>query len=325
MFESLRNLGQSKSSKQQEALSAYLDNELPPAERDDLEEQLALNSDLRSELAQMRAWQQQMRDLPVRSVPRNFTLDPSRYGSPRRQSMSRAYPMLRTATVFTALLLVISLAANVYLGDISTDMAQQSVASPVLDMDGESAPTGAAQIEMEMTADAPAETFMLEESVDMEADEVPVEIAEAEEVLPERVEEDELSMEMEAVGREELLTEKELPLSPALELIEGTSQPFIARDMAAAEETASEMPMADEAMQAAAEESALEPPMAGEAPPAATRPVPATSQDPVQPPADDTAPTDLSPIIGGLSLLILLLGLIFVVLVVLTLIARARR
>ncbi len=310
MFEFLRNLGQSKNDKQQEVLSAYLDNQLAPAERDDLEKQLTLNSDLQNELAEMRAWQQQMRDLPLRRAPRNFTLDPSLYNRAQRQSISRAYPMLRTATVFTALLLVISLAANVYLGDVSTNMAQESAASPVLDMDGEAAPAGAAQDEMEMAAEAPAETFMLEESVDMEADEVPVEIAEAEAALPDPVEE-ELSMETEAVGREELLTEKELPLSPALELIEGTSQPSIARDMAAAPPTA--------------EEAATEPSMAGESPPTAPSAVPASSQDSVQSSADGIAPADLSSAIGGLSLLILGLGLLFVVLVILTLIARARR
>ena len=138
MFDFLRNLGRSEEEKQQEMLSAYLDGELTPEERDRLEQQLGQDNELRDMLAQMQFWQQQMHDLPTRRVPRNFTLDPALYGRPQqRQFLGNAYPALRTATALTAFLLVIALAANVYMSSLSPDAPSQMALSSRL----ETAPT----------------------------------------------------------------------------------------------------------------------------------------------------------------------------------------
>ncbi|MEJ2754054.1 MAG: zf-HC2 domain-containing protein, partial [Chloroflexota bacterium] len=101
MFDFIRNLGRSEEQRQQEALSAFLDGELAPDEIARVEQDLASNSNLREELAEMQLWKSQMRDLPARRVPRNFTLDPGIYGRPQRRPFAGAYPVLRTATAVT--------------------------------------------------------------------------------------------------------------------------------------------------------------------------------------------------------------------------------
>ena len=328
MFDFLRNLGRSEDEKQQEAVSAYLDNELAPADRDRFEQQLALNSSLQDELAEMQLWQQQMRNLPVRRAPRNFTLDPALYGRSQRQPFAGAYPMLRSATAVTAFLFVIALAANLYLGSISGDTASQpaSVAmqemAPVAD---EAELAGVATSAIEMAAEEQPETFMLEESIDKEADEVPVEIVELEEATAKNAEEEVLSAEAETVEGDALLSEKPgelLPLSPALEMIEGTAQPPVARDIAAA----------PPAQTAVVEEDGVQ--RAEEAPqPAATLDQAedqvlssVESQEFVQPAfEDDAVPTAPSPMTGALGPVVIGLGLLFIFLTILTLLARIRR
>lgn len=328
MFDFLRNLGRSEDEKQQEAVSAYLDNELAPADRDRFEQQLALNSSLQDELAEMQLWQQQMRDLPVRRVPRNFTLDPALYGRSQRQPLAGAYPMLRSATAVTAFLFVIALAANLYLGSISGDTASQpaSVAmqemAPVAD---EAELAGVATSAIEMAAEEQPETFMLEESIDKEADEVPVEIVELEEATAKNAEEEVLSAEAETVEGDALLSEKPgelLPLSPALEMIEETAQPPVARDIAAA----------PPAQAAVVEEDGVQ--RAEEAPqPTATLDQAedqvlssAESQELVQPAfEDDAVPAAPSLMTGTLGPVVIGLGLLFIFLTMLTLLARIRR
>lgn len=113
MFDFLRNLMKSAQEKRQEALNAYLDDALTPRQRQHFEEQLAQEPELRAELAQLRLIKQQLRQLPSRSVPRNFTLDPARYGRPQRQPLLQLYPALRVATVLTAFFFILAVAAEV--------------------------------------------------------------------------------------------------------------------------------------------------------------------------------------------------------------------
>jgi hypothetical protein len=106
--------GRSDDERRQEALNAYLDRSLPAAERQRLEEQLAADPDLRSELEQLRLVQQRLGALPRLQAPRNFTLDPAVYGRrPSPWPAPRLYQAMRAATVAVALFLVMLVGADV--------------------------------------------------------------------------------------------------------------------------------------------------------------------------------------------------------------------
>lgn len=326
MFDFIRNLGRSGDQRQQETLSAYLDNELAPADRERFELQLAQNSDLQDELAEMQFWQQQMRTLPARRVPRNFTLDPAIYGRQQRQPLGVVYPVLRTATAVSAFLFVIALAANLFLGDTSEDTTAQPVSVAMQEMapaaEGE-ALDGATVGDMEVAAEEPPETFVLEESGDVEADEVPVEIVEteAEEAQVESVEEEVLSAANEVVEGEELLSEQPLELSQTLELeaVDETDQPEMARESGTDPQqapTAAELRQAEEAPQPTVVPDQAE----------VQIPLPAEGQKLIQPVVrEDAAPDAPFSMSGVLSPIAIGLGLLFVFLTVLTLFVRGRK
>ncbi len=149
MFDFLRNLTKSAEEKQQEALNAYLDDVLSPQERQQFEQLLAADADLRQEVEQRRALQTQMRQMPRRRVPRNFTLDPAVYGRPQRQPLFEFYPVMRAATVLTALFFILALSADLFL------TGQRNVASP----------QGVALMVEETTSDTAVEAPMAAEAV----------------------------------------------------------------------------------------------------------------------------------------------------------------
>lgn len=115
MFDYLRNLTKSAEEKQQEALNAYLDDALSPKERQQFEQRLAGDADLRQAVEQRQALQMQMRQMPRRRVPRNFTLDPAVYGRPQRQPLFQFYPAMRAAAVLTAFFFILAISADLFL------------------------------------------------------------------------------------------------------------------------------------------------------------------------------------------------------------------
>lgn len=68
-----------------ELLSAYIDNELAPAERETLEQRLASEALLRRELAELRATRDLLREQPWVTPPRTFTLTPEMAGLHQRR------------------------------------------------------------------------------------------------------------------------------------------------------------------------------------------------------------------------------------------------
>ena len=62
-------------------LSSYLDDELSVSERNELEQRLSIDEDLRAELESLRETVNLVHSLPYLKAPRNFTLDPNVYGS----------------------------------------------------------------------------------------------------------------------------------------------------------------------------------------------------------------------------------------------------
>ena len=133
MFDYLRNLTKSDAEKHQEALNAYLDNALTSKEKQRFEQHLAQNPDLQAQLSQIRSLKQQMRGLPQRRVPRNFMLDPQKYGRPQSAFLIQAYPFLRTATALTAFFFVFAIAATIFLGGLNSESVAEtaSMAAPI--------------------------------------------------------------------------------------------------------------------------------------------------------------------------------------------------
>lgn len=183
MLDYLRNLTKSDEDKRQELLTSYVDDALSPKQRQQVESDLAQDEGLTAEIGQMRLLQQQMRILPQRRVKRNFTLDPALYGCPQREPLVQAYPILRTATALAAFLFIFVLAANLFMGGTSGVMSGAEMAMfPAVGSD-------------EMIAEAPVEEaaeaamIMGEEAEPPEFEEVPVDpefvgpLAEAESVL----------------------------------------------------------------------------------------------------------------------------------------------
>ncbi|MCB9420969.1 MAG: hypothetical protein H6667_14295 [Ardenticatenaceae bacterium] len=157
MFDYLRNLTKSAEEKQQEALNAYLDDALLPKERQRFEQLLARDADLRQEVAQRRALQAQMRQMPRRRVPRNFTLDPAVYGRPQRQPLFQLYPAMQVATVLTALFFILAIGADLFMSGGSAAMmgapqdvamVEEAVEEPAAEEPAAAAPLAAQVVEV---------------------------------------------------------------------------------------------------------------------------------------------------------------------------------
>lgn len=111
MFDFFRDLRKSDEDKLQEAITAYLDGHLAPADRQRFEEQLTADPVLRHEVEQQNLIKKNLQQLPQVRAPRNFTLDPALYGVPEPDSAVRLYPVLRTATVLVGIFFVIAVGA----------------------------------------------------------------------------------------------------------------------------------------------------------------------------------------------------------------------
>lgn len=193
MFDLLRHLGKSDAEKRQEAISAYLDNALSDRRRQEFERLLAVDADLRQELAAQQQIRRQMQALPQRAVPRSFTLDPAVYGAPRKEPLVQAYPVLRAATALTAFFFVVALALSLYtVNGASSDMVSMAPAAqeaaPMLE--APAAANGEAAMEMEtalQSETAVAETLPPAEAADsgmMAVEAAPVESETVVEEMP---------------------------------------------------------------------------------------------------------------------------------------------
>ena len=151
-----------------ELLSAYLDGELDGAEQGRLEQQLAADPELQSELDALRRTVEMARDLPVQPIPRNFIL-PQSAGSRLRPTLTAhprrrwAAPLLTAATSLVSLLFVIVLA-----GDLLFTMGTMQMASmPAADEQKLEAPQPVAEgVEAEVEAES-------EKSADFAASPIP--------------------------------------------------------------------------------------------------------------------------------------------------------
>ncbi len=86
-------------------LSAYIDNQLTPAEKAALEQRLGREPELRAALTELRLTVKALRSLPTVKTPRNFTLTPAQVGvRPRRGAW---FPTLRLAASLSAVALAL--------------------------------------------------------------------------------------------------------------------------------------------------------------------------------------------------------------------------
>ncbi|KAA3654727.1 MAG: hypothetical protein DWQ04_34170 [Chloroflexi bacterium] len=219
MFDLLRDLTKSAEEKRQEQITAYVDGELSPRERQHFEQLMADDPGLQAEVADLQQFKQNLRQLPRRRVPRNFTLDPARYQMPQRQPLLQLYPAMRVATVLTAVFLIIAVSAELltFGGALENSTASEPVAMQSAPADEAAMDTAADSAMEEMAVE---EEAVEEETITFEAAE-PVELAEeapAEEVAAEpEIEiaaEVEVESEIEVIEAEEV-AEEALPEEPA--------------------------------------------------------------------------------------------------------------
>lgn len=90
-------------------LSAYMDNQLSPAEKAKLESRLAAETELQQALADLRLTRRMLRSLPTIKPPRNFTLTRAQaHARPRFQ----LFPALRLATALAGFAFIFLLAVD---------------------------------------------------------------------------------------------------------------------------------------------------------------------------------------------------------------------
>jgi hypothetical protein len=165
MAEFFQNRRKAEDERRQEALNAYLDNALTPAERRRFERAIAGDPALRADLERLRFVKAQISRLPQVKAPRSFVLDPAKYGRPVRPVAHRLYPALRLATVFTAFLFVLVLVTNLFVqGAPAADRAAEEQVSMSEPAAPEAAveevleqPFGAAEVAPEPTVEVAAE------------------------------------------------------------------------------------------------------------------------------------------------------------------------
>jgi hypothetical protein len=126
-------------------LSAYIDNQLPQAEKAGLEARLAAEPELREALRDLRLTVSALRSLPAVRPPRSFTLTPAMVGAERARRP--LFPTLRLATALSALALTLVVA-----GDIGSGLL---AARPVL-ITGETQTMATAPDEATTPVEAPA-------------------------------------------------------------------------------------------------------------------------------------------------------------------------
>ena len=114
MLDWIRNLTKSAAEKQQEMLTAYVDDELTPAERQRFEQLMTKDEALQAEMERQRLFKRALQELPRVAAPRNFILNPADYRAPAPQRAVQLYPALRAATALAALFLVVLIALPLF-------------------------------------------------------------------------------------------------------------------------------------------------------------------------------------------------------------------
>ncbi len=213
MFEFLREWVKPTAVKRQETLNAYIDGELSPQNRTAFERLLADDAALQQELADREMIKSQLQQLPRLAVPRTFILDVNKYGRPaKRPFVQSAYPILRGATVLTAVLFIFTLGLGMFSGG-SADFSM----APQAEMAEMAVEEAVEEIVAEQAAEMDVETVVEEEAV---------EYTSADELADSSVDDMDGAVANDAAG-EEVVTEQELAESEP-EMEEGAEVPAAA-------------------------------------------------------------------------------------------------
>jgi anti-sigma factor RsiW len=95
-----------------EAISAYLDGNLAPRERERLETRLHQDQALRRELESLRRTRYLLKSAPQYRAPRNFTLTPEMAGELRAEKPGFMFGVSRLAFTLSTILFVVALVGN---------------------------------------------------------------------------------------------------------------------------------------------------------------------------------------------------------------------
>ena len=210
MFDFLRNLTKTEAEKQQETLSAYLDNGLTPAEREEFEAKLSTDTALQASLEAQRLVKENIGQLPRMRAPRNFTLDPAAYGRPASDTAFRLYPVMRAATALAAVLFIFLFSLQFFTSGVSQleTVSQAPVAANGVFEERDDSDTNAETAE-ETALVAGAETMS-----EAAGEAAPAEGVVEEEAIEEAMEEEEAEEESAA---EDMAEEAAPPAEPALD------------------------------------------------------------------------------------------------------------
>ena len=199
-----------------ETLSAYLDGELTAKERERVERLLEVDQDLQSWYEKLKRTRSVLRSTPALRAPRNFFLTPEMVGQTVKPS--RAFPILRFASAFAALLLVL-----LFVGDLFVipkpalapsraiqfaEIVQEEMVQPVME----------AEILASQPAAAPAEPLALESQIEGEA---------AAEAADENISS---SMDSAPVTEKLMPTQLPAPVEEAEEMLGGAAEPPVESD-----------------------------------------------------------------------------------------------
>lgn len=195
MLNFLQNLTKSAEEKQSEQLHAYVSNALSAKERQQFEQTLANDPALQAEVTALQQLRQNMRQLPQRRIPRNFTLDPALYAKPKPQPLLPFVPAMRVASVLTAVFLVIAIGAEFYSpargGNIASEpmMAEQAEESVAMNEAADDDSFSAEDTAVELTVVPATETLAIPQEEAEEAMEIAGEMeADVEEAIEEMAE-----------------------------------------------------------------------------------------------------------------------------------------
>lgn len=214
MFDFLRNLTKSAEEKRQETVAAYLDEVLRGRARQQFEQEMAQDETLRLEVEQLLLIKQSLRQLPQRDVPRNFILDPAKYGRPARQPWVQAYPVLRAATAMTAFFLIFAFAAGIF---TNTGSGEAALSAPAADV---------AQVELTSVVTEATESLAFEADAAANEVEEPVAESAAEEEAMDEAEPDAFDVAVEDTAEEmveeEMSAEEAAPPDPEATAVPST-------------------------------------------------------------------------------------------------------
>lgn len=108
-------------------LSAYLDNQVSPGERNQVEKQLAADAAFRQAAESLRQTRTVIRSMPMRRVPHNFTLTPDMVKARRKWGL---FPVLRLSSAFAAIASVVLFALQLLPGMMNAAAPAAAPAAP---------------------------------------------------------------------------------------------------------------------------------------------------------------------------------------------------